>query len=53
MTVADQVGALLAELGVGHAFGVVGSGNFRLTEALVRLLEVRPQARPVAPVRSA
>ena len=34
MTVADQVGALLAELGVGHAFGVVGSGNFHVTNAL-------------------
>jgi thiamine pyrophosphate-dependent acetolactate synthase large subunit-like protein len=34
VTVADQVGALLAELGVGHAFGVVGSGNFHVTNAL-------------------
>ena len=34
MTVADQVGALLAELGVGHAFGVVGSGNLHVTNAL-------------------
>lgn len=34
MTVADQIGALLAELGVGHAFGVVGSGNFHVTNAL-------------------
>ena len=33
-TVADQVGALLADLGVGHAFGVVGSGNFHVTNAL-------------------
>jgi thiamine pyrophosphate-dependent acetolactate synthase large subunit-like protein len=33
-TVADVVGALLAELGVGHAFGVVGSGNFHVTNAL-------------------
>lgn len=33
-TVADQVGTLLAELGVGHAFGVVGSGNFHVTNAL-------------------
>ncbi|MFC5139982.1 thiamine pyrophosphate-binding protein [Actinomycetospora rhizophila] len=34
VTVAEQVGTLLAELGVGHAFGVVGSGNFHVTNAL-------------------
>ncbi|GAA2719138.1 thiamine pyrophosphate-binding protein [Actinocorallia aurantiaca] len=34
MTVADLAGRLLADLGVGHAFGVVGSGNFHLTNAL-------------------
>ena len=33
-TVAEQVGALLGQLGVGHVFGVVGSGNFHLTNAL-------------------
>ena len=33
-TVADVVGSLLAELSVGHAFGVVGSGNFHVTNAL-------------------
>jgi len=33
-TVADVVGSLLAGLGVGHAFGVVGSGNFHVTNAL-------------------
>ncbi|MEJ2864720.1 thiamine pyrophosphate-binding protein [Actinomycetospora flava] len=33
-TVAEQVGTLLADLGVGHAFGVVGSGNFHVTNAL-------------------
>lgn len=33
-SVAERVGALLAELGVGHAFGVVGSGNFHVTNAL-------------------
>jgi thiamine pyrophosphate-dependent acetolactate synthase large subunit-like protein len=33
-TVADVVGSLLGELGVGHAFGVVGSGNFHVTNAL-------------------
>src|SRR3978361_536270 len=33
-TVADVVGATLAELGVAHAFGVVGSGNFHVTNAL-------------------
>jgi thiamine pyrophosphate-dependent acetolactate synthase large subunit-like protein len=31
---AELVGATLAELGVGHAFGVVGSGNFVVTNAL-------------------
>ncbi|MEO8828378.1 thiamine pyrophosphate-binding protein [Lapillicoccus sp.] len=34
-TVATAVGARLAELGVGAAFGVVGSGNFEVTNALV------------------
>ncbi len=33
-TIADTVGAALARLGVGHAFGVVGSGNFHVTNAL-------------------
>ncbi|HEY0816136.1 MAG TPA: thiamine pyrophosphate-binding protein [Pseudonocardia sp.] len=33
-TVAEQVGTLLAGLGVGRAFGVVGSGNFHVTNAL-------------------
>jgi len=33
-TVAHLVGTLLAELGVGHCFGVVGSGNFAVTNAL-------------------
>ena len=35
-TVAEAVGRTLAQLGVGHAFGVVGSGNFHLTNALRR-----------------
>ncbi|RJN32445.1 thiamine pyrophosphate-binding protein [Nesterenkonia natronophila] len=34
ITVAEQIGAYLARLGVGHAFGVVGSGNFVVTNAL-------------------
>ncbi|MEE4025086.1 thiamine pyrophosphate-binding protein [Gordonia sp. PKS22-38] len=33
-TVADVVGRTLADLGVGHVFGVVGSGNFTMTNAL-------------------
>jgi thiamine pyrophosphate-dependent acetolactate synthase large subunit-like protein len=32
--VASVVGAVLADLGIGHAFGVVGSGNFHVTNAL-------------------
>ena len=32
--IAALVGRTLAQLGVGHAFGVVGSGNFHLTNAL-------------------
>jgi thiamine pyrophosphate-dependent acetolactate synthase large subunit-like protein len=35
MTVADEVGRTLAELGADHVFGVVGSGNFHVTNALV------------------
>lgn len=32
--VAGVVGSVLADLGAGHAFGVVGSGNFQFTNAL-------------------
>ncbi len=35
MNVAQLVGKTLAELGVGHAFGVVGSGNFTVTNSLI------------------
>jgi len=34
ISVAELVGRLLARLGAGHAFGVVGSGNFEVTNAL-------------------
>lgn len=34
MTVGEFVGRALARLGVGHAFGVVGSGNFAMSNAL-------------------
>jgi thiamine pyrophosphate-dependent acetolactate synthase large subunit-like protein len=34
VNVAEAVGRALAELGVGAAFGVVGSGNFEVTNAL-------------------
>ena len=34
-TVADVVGATMVRLGAGHVFGVVGSGNFHVTNALV------------------
>src|SRR5699024_2163811 len=34
VTVANQVGRYLAHLDVGHVFGVVGSGNFEITNAL-------------------
>jgi thiamine pyrophosphate-dependent acetolactate synthase large subunit-like protein len=33
--VADAVGRALAELGVRHAFGLIGSGNFAVSNALV------------------
>ncbi|MEV4951181.1 thiamine pyrophosphate-binding protein [Paenarthrobacter nitroguajacolicus] len=36
VTVAELVGTTLASLGVGHVFGVVGSGNFVVTNALRR-----------------
>jgi len=35
MTVAEAVGRTLAQLGVAHMFGVVGSGNFHVTNALI------------------
>ncbi|HEV7203771.1 MAG TPA: thiamine pyrophosphate-binding protein [Jatrophihabitans sp.] len=34
MRVGEAVGRILADLGVGHVFGVVGSGNFHVTNAL-------------------
>lgn len=37
VTVAQQVGTYLARLGVGQAFGVVGSANFEITNAHARL----------------
>lgn len=33
-TVADLVGRTLAQLGAGHVFGVVGSGNLHVTNSL-------------------
>jgi len=35
VNVAEAVGHTLADLGVDHVFGVVGSGNFHVTNALV------------------
>jgi thiamine pyrophosphate-dependent acetolactate synthase large subunit-like protein len=35
ITAADATGRALAALGVGHAFGVVGSGNFAMTNAMI------------------
>lgn len=35
MRVAEAVGRTLAHLGIGHAFGVTGSGNFHVTNALI------------------
>jgi len=35
ITVADAVGRAIALAGAAHAFGVVGSGNFRMTNALI------------------
>jgi thiamine pyrophosphate-dependent acetolactate synthase large subunit-like protein len=35
MQVAEAVGRMLAELGVRQVFGVVGSGNFHVTNALI------------------
>lgn len=32
----EIVGQTLAELGIGHVFGVVGSGNYEVTDAVVR-----------------
>src|SRR3989440_2089817 len=35
LTVAHEIGAALARMGVRTVFGVVGSGNFHVTNALV------------------
>ncbi|HEX4687683.1 MAG TPA: thiamine pyrophosphate-binding protein, partial [Nocardioides sp.] len=34
-TVAEAVGGALVEAGIDHVFGVVGSGNFHVTNAMV------------------
>lgn len=34
--VSALVGRTLASLGVGHVFGVVGRGNFEVTDALIK-----------------
>ncbi|MFA9430279.1 thiamine pyrophosphate-binding protein [Egicoccus sp. AB-alg2] len=48
VTVAEAVGRRLVELGVGQVFGVVGSGNFHLTNAMIaagaRYLAARHEA---------
>ena len=44
MLVTDAVAAVLAEFGVDTVFGVVGSGNFRVTNALIS--RVRGSSRP-------
>ena len=35
MRVSDAVGRALVRAGVDHVFGVVGSGNFHVTNAMV------------------
>ena len=35
MVVSEAIGAALTELGVDTAFGLVGSGNFHVTNALI------------------
>ncbi|WFP16106.1 thiamine pyrophosphate-binding protein [Citricoccus muralis] len=35
MKVSEAVGQIIARMGAGHVFGVVGSGNFRATNALL------------------
>ncbi|MEV7649621.1 thiamine pyrophosphate-binding protein [Arthrobacter sp. NPDC089319] len=35
MRVAEAIGRTLAQLGIGHTFGVTGSGNFHVTNALI------------------
>lgn len=35
MKVSEAVGQVIARMGAGHVFGVVGSGNFRTTNALL------------------
>jgi thiamine pyrophosphate-dependent acetolactate synthase large subunit-like protein len=44
VTVADEVGRVLAELGADHVFGVVGSGNFALVANGVRFVATRHEA---------
>lgn len=35
MKVSEAVGKIIASMGAGHVFGVIGSGNFRATNALL------------------
>jgi thiamine pyrophosphate-dependent acetolactate synthase large subunit-like protein len=50
--VAEAVGAALAEFGVTHAFGLIGSGNFAVTNALasrgVRFVAARHESAAVS-----
>lgn len=52
MIVADAIGAALAELGVRDAFGLLGSGNFLVTKAMVergvRFLSSRHESAAVS-----
>ena len=36
MKVTEAIGRTLVELGVRHVFGLIGSGNYQLTQAMAR-----------------
>ncbi|MGO1884300.1 MAG: thiamine pyrophosphate-binding protein [Citricoccus sp.] len=51
LKVSEAVGRIIARMGAAHVFGVVGSGNFRATDALIAPDAERPEGIPFTAAR--
>ncbi|MGW9552220.1 thiamine pyrophosphate-binding protein [Citricoccus zhacaiensis] len=51
LKVSEAVGRIIARMGAAHVFGVVGSGNFRATNALIAPSDQRPDGIPFTAAR--